>query len=143
MPRIEVELPETFQFRTELPVRISDVNYGGHVGYDRILSFTHEARVQLLAAHGFTELDVEGVGIAVVDVAAAYVAEVKYGMTLSAELAVTAVRPRGFELCYRLSERESGREVARVRTGIVFFDYASGKVARTPPRFRALFAQQS
>ena len=38
------------------------------------------------------------------------------------------------------SERESGREVARGKTGILFFDYAARKPASVPPAFVAKVA---
>ena len=109
------------------------------MGHDHLLAFAHEARVRLLATGGFTELDIDGVGIAVVDVAAVYLGEVKYGMTLTVEVAVMAIRTRSCELYYRIADRDSGRELARVKTGIVFFDYGAGKVVRAPARFREAF----
>ncbi len=44
MPRVELELPERFQFVTEIPLRITDINYGGHLGNDALLSLLHEAQ---------------------------------------------------------------------------------------------------
>ena len=140
MARVEIELPERFDFRTELPVRVTDLNFAGHVGHDRLLSFAHEARAQLFAAHGWSELDVAGVGIVIAEVAAAYRAEAKYGMTLVVEVAVADLRTRACDLYYRLTRQDTGTEVARVRTGIVFRDYGSGKVAHIPEVFRAAFA---
>ena len=46
MARIKVELPELFTFNTTIPIRITDLNYGNHVGNDTILSMIHEACVQ-------------------------------------------------------------------------------------------------
>ena len=139
MSRVEIELPESFQFSTELPVRITDLNYGNHVGHDRLISLTHEARAQLFAAHGWTELDVAGVGIAIADLAAIYRVEVKYGMVVVIEVAVSGLRTRACDLFYRLSRRDTGAEVARVKTGIVFLDYRTGKVAHVPEPFRRAF----
>ena len=48
MPRVKVALPATFPFRTEIPVRITDLNYGGHLGNDALLGLLHEARVHFL-----------------------------------------------------------------------------------------------
>ncbi len=141
MSRVEIELPERFTFSTELPVRITDLNYGNHVGHDRLISLTHEARAQLFARHGWTELDVAGVGIAIADLAAVYRVEVKYGMVLVVEVAVTGLRTRACDLYYRLSRKDTGAEVARVKTGIVFLDYRSGKVAHLPEPFRRAFGE--
>jgi acyl-CoA thioester hydrolase len=143
MPRVVIELPEHFAFRTELPVRITDLNYGGHVGHDAILSLTHEARVQLFVSHGFAELDIGGVGIVIADIAAVYRVEAKYGMVVVIEVAVAGLRTRACNLYYRLTRKDTGQEIARVKTGIVFFDYRTGKVAHMPEIFRAAFAGSS
>ena len=58
MTRIKIELPETYLFSTEIPVRITDLNYGNHLGNDAILSLLHEARVRFLAYYGWTESSV-------------------------------------------------------------------------------------
>ncbi|MCU0364969.1 MAG: hypothetical protein MUE93_04775 [Ignavibacteriaceae bacterium] len=38
MPRIKIETPDKFIFSTEIPIRITDINYGGHLGNDSLLS---------------------------------------------------------------------------------------------------------
>ena len=136
MARVELELPEQFLFRTEIPVRIDDLNYAGHLGNDSVLTIAQEARVRFLGAHGWTELDVEGVGIIMADAAVVYRAEGKYGMVLEVDLAVADVRTRGCDLVYRLQDKATGKEIARVKTGILFFDYSAHKVVSVPARFR-------
>lgn len=140
MARVVVDLPETFSFSTELPVRVTDLNYGAHLGNDAVLQFVHEARVRFLAKHGWTEANVDGPGIIMADAAVVYASEAFWGMTLRVEVAVSDVRSRAFELLYRLTDAATGKEVARAKTGIVFFDYATRKVAQAPAAFKALFA---
>jgi acyl-CoA thioesterase FadM len=53
MPRIKIEMPEHFTYTTEMPVRISDINYGGHLSNDSIVSLIHEARVRFLAQYNY------------------------------------------------------------------------------------------
>ncbi|HZZ85158.1 MAG TPA: thioesterase family protein [Anaeromyxobacteraceae bacterium] len=143
MARVEIELPDQFQFRTEIPIRIGDINYGGHLGNDAVLSIAQEARVRFLRSHGWTELDVQGVGLAMVDAAVVYRAEGLYGMVLGVELAPADVRTRGFDLLYRLSDLAGGGEIARVKTGLVFFDYAARRIVRMPEAFRQVVAPAS
>jgi acyl-CoA thioester hydrolase len=136
MARVEIALPDTFLFRTEIAVRIGDVNYAGHLGNDAVLSIAHEARVRFLAAHGFAELDVAGAGIILTDAALVYRAEGRYGMTLAVEIAPDDVRSRGCDLLYRITDAATGQEIARVKTGLVFFDYAARRVVSMPAAFR-------
>ncbi|HCB15290.1 MAG TPA: thioesterase, partial [Gammaproteobacteria bacterium] len=61
--RIKLDLPADYSFTTELRIRITDVNYGGHLGNDAMLGLLHEARVRFLKHHGFSELDIGGCGL--------------------------------------------------------------------------------
>jgi len=139
MARLRIDLPPVFQFRTELPVRIDDINYGGHLGNDAVLSLLHEARVQMLRVHGWSELDVDGVGMIMSDASIMYKSEAFQGDVLTIEVAVADIAGSGFELIYRVTDKSSGKEVARAKTGLVFFDYVMRKVVPVPDQFRKRF----
>ena len=79
MARIKLELPETYTFSTLLPIRITDLNYGGHVGNDTVVSLLHEARMQYLSHYGYSELDLGGISLIMGDLAIEYKGEVFYG----------------------------------------------------------------
>ncbi|MBM4170107.1 MAG: thioesterase [Ignavibacteria bacterium] len=136
MPRIRLDLPPTFLFSTLIPIRITDINYGGHLGNDSFLTLMHEARVQFLAHYGYTEISIEGESIIMADAAIVYRSEAHYGQQVLVEVAVQDFSTFGCDLIYRLSDHSSGREIARAKTGIVFFDYKKRKPVEVPPRFR-------
>ncbi len=142
MARIKMEYPGDAAFSAEIELRISDINYGGHLGHDSILSLTHEARVRFFRHFGFSELNVDGPGIILSDVAIVYKSESFYGETMIVEVAVCDFVKYGCDLVYRLREKETGREVALAKTGIVFMDYAERKVVPIPGKFKALFKEQ-
>ena len=79
MARIKIDLPDNFSFTTSIQVRITDINYGGHVGNDAILSLVHEARMQFLKQLGYTELEFAGVGLIMADAAIEFRNELFYG----------------------------------------------------------------
>jgi 4-hydroxybenzoyl-CoA thioesterase len=139
MARVKIELPGAFQFKTEIPVRIDDVNYGGHLGNDAVLSILQEARVQMLKAHGWSEVDVDGAGMIMSDAAVMYKSEAFHGDVLTIETAVADVTGTGFDVIYRVVNKASGKEVVRAKTGLVFFDYATRKVVPVPQQFRKRF----
>jgi acyl-CoA thioester hydrolase len=60
MPRIRIDLPEKLITTIKIPVRITDINYGNHVGNNSFVEIIHEARMQFLSQFGFTELDIAG-----------------------------------------------------------------------------------
>lgn len=136
MSRIQLAIPERFAFETRVDIRIGDVNYAGHLGNDAVLRLAHEARLRFLQSLGYPhELSIEGLGIVVADTAICYRAEAFHGEMLRFDLAVDDIGPRGFDLLYQASNDKTGKEVARLKTGLVFFDYESRKLAAMPPAF--------
>lgn len=132
MPRIRVDEPDNYVFSTELPVRISDINYGGHLGHDAVLPFTHEARVRFLDTLDYTEMDFGGPGIVISGVVVEYLNETFYGDTINIKIAVSGIHKNGLDLVYQLKKKNKDIPVARVLTSIIFFDYQIRKVVRTP-----------
>jgi acyl-CoA thioesterase FadM len=136
MARVHLELPPELPFSTEVRVRISDVNYGGHLGNDAVLSLVHEARVRFLAARGYSELDLGGPGILMTDCAVRYLAEGRYGQRIRVEVGAGEFGRSGFDLFYRLVDAQTGERVAEAKTGIVCYDYGARKACRLPPGVR-------
>ena len=137
MARMTIELPERFDFSAELAVRVGDINYGGHLGNDALLSLLQEARLQFLRQHGFSEADAGGAGLIMTDAQVEYRAQAFRGDRLRIEVAAAEPSRCGLALCYRATRLGDGAEIARARTGMVFFDYARQKIARMPEAFRA------
>ena len=139
MTRTRLTLPEEFLFSMEVPVRITDINYGGHMGNDAILSSMHEARVRFLGANGLTEGDVGGCGLIMIDAVIVYRSQAFHGDTLRIDVAAADIGETSFDLYYRLANKKTGTEVARGKTGMAFYDYRAGKLVKAPERFKAAF----
>jgi len=137
MARIKLPSLTRSLFETELTLRVTDMNYGGHLGNEVVLSLAHEGRVRFLRAHGYTELDIGGVGIIMSDAAVVYKSQGRLGEDVRIRIDCQDFHRHGFDMVYQLSERDSGRELARVKTGIVFFDYAVNRIASLPAEFQA------
>ncbi len=69
MARIKIELPEKCIAAFTIPVRITDINYGNHVGNNSLVEIIHEGRMQFLRQHGFTELEAGGSALIMSDLA--------------------------------------------------------------------------
>ncbi|MBT4814742.1 MAG: thioesterase family protein [Lentisphaerae bacterium] len=130
MPRIKLPLPDAFPFRTDLALRVGDINYGGHLGNDAVLALCHEARIRCLEQLGYSEMDIGGVGIIMSDAVVVYRSEGRRGEIARVDVALRELSPRGCDIIYRIAEAESSREIARAKTGIVFYDYTRKKLAR-------------
>ena len=135
MERIKINLPETFTFSTIIKIRITDINYGGHVGNDSFLSLVHEARLQFLASKGFSEMDVMGVGLIMADAAIEFKKEMTYGDTVKISVRATGFDRIGFDIFYLLEVEGEGAilTAGKAKTGMMCFDYANKKKAAIPP----------
>jgi acyl-CoA thioesterase FadM len=138
MSRVRLKLPDRFLFTTEIPLRVSDINYGGHLGNDAVLSLAQEARMRFLCSHGWTEQDVTGVGIIMTDAVVVYRSEAFYGDVLTIDVAVADIGEIGCDFLFRMVNKASGKEIARGKTGIVFFNYANRKPSSVPAEFRSV-----
>ncbi|ODT35471.1 MAG: thioesterase [Sphingobacteriales bacterium 41-5] len=134
MPRVKIQLPEKFSFVTEIPVRITDVNYGGHVGNDSILGILHEARLRFLKHHGYSEMDLGGSGMIMADVAIEFKHEAFYGDTVIASVAANDFQRVSFDIYYKLEKESNGEKltVAIAKTGLVCYNYSSKKNCNLP-----------
>jgi acyl-CoA thioesterase FadM len=128
--RIKVDLPAQFQFQCEIPVRITDVNYGGHVGNDTILTLIHEARMQFLRSAGYTEMEFGGNGMIMADAAIEFKNELFYGDTVIISVATGSISRIGFDLCYKLEKKQGDKMVwvASAKTGMICYDYDRKKI---------------
>ena len=128
-------MPEVLGFHTQIPVRIQDVNYGGHVGNDAILSIIHEARLRFLASFGYVELDkVAQKGLIMADAALVYKGEAFYGDVLNIAVGAGDLSSFGFDIYYRITTTRDEKTIliAEAKSGMIFFDYNERKVARLP-----------
>jgi acyl-CoA thioester hydrolase len=136
MARIKLDMTGVaFGFRTELEVRITDINYGRHVGNDAMLGLLHEARLRYLAHFGFSEEDIGGVGMLMGDAVVQFKAVAFRGDRLAVEVGLADVERRTFDLMYRVVRAGDGAVVALAKTGMVAFDYAANRLADLPAVF--------
>ncbi|MCG2614984.1 thioesterase family protein [Terrimonas sp. NA20] len=134
MARIRLEMPSDYSFSTLIPVRITDINYGGHMGNDAILSLIHEARMQYLRSFGYTELDFAGIALIMADVGIEFKKELFYGDTVNVSVCAGDFTKLSFDLYYKLEKEVDGnwQTVALAKTGMVCYDYAKKKVSALP-----------
>ena len=116
-------------FTTEIPVRIGDINYGGHMGNDRFLLLFHDARLQFLKTFGMSEISIgNGLGLIMTEARIRYLGQVTYGTTLSVSVTPVNVKKIRFTLAYRILD--GSRPVAEGETDLAAFNYQTGKPAR-------------
>lgn len=142
MSKIKIDLPEKFfNVSIQIPVRITDINYGNHVGNDSLVSIIHEARVQFLHHHGFKELNIENaVGLIMSGLMIEFKNECFYKDIIDVKIASSDITRVSFQLFYQLStERNNDKMIiANAKTTMVCFDYKIKKVAAIPVRLKEI-----
>jgi len=127
-------------FKCVLSVRVGDLNYGNHLGNDRLVGFLHEARLQWLASMGCSELDVgDGISLILSELQVSYRAQGFLGDRLSIELRPQPISKARFDLLYTVKRDETNQEetiVATATTTLAFFDYPQQRIARMPATFQ-------
>ncbi len=138
MARIKIVLPEKFSFNCKIPIRITDINYGGHVGNDAFLSIIHEARVQFLQHHGYSEMNLGGASMIMADAAIEFKGELFYGDVVTVSVSATDFSKAGFDLVYLLEKINDGirKTAGTAKTGMICYNYDTKKIIAIPEEVR-------
>ena len=136
MSRIEIELPDRFLFSTDIPIRKSDINGGRHLAFHWVLSFTEEARTRFWKFLGYSEGNMNDVAVITADAGVIYKKQGFYGQILKVEVGLRDFHAKGCDMIFRMSNSETGEEMFRAKTGILFFNYQQQKVVSAPEDFK-------
>lgn len=136
MPRIKIDLPIHPIGIAIIPIRISDINYGNHVGNDAIVSILHDARMQWLRQHNYTEINFAGTGLIMSDLAIEFKQESFYGDMITVTIFCGEIGRVSFELYYQLSVLRDNKHIilANAKTGLVCYDYKNKKTVPIPEK---------
>lgn len=125
--------PFTADHTSRLTVRIGDINYGGHLGHDRLITLLHQARIELLHALGATETDCFGAGLIMRHLTCDYRGEAFLNDTLDIAMRVDNLRNAAYTLQYSVTCQ--GRPIATAAVEMVAYDYQRHKIIALPPAF--------
>lgn len=121
MKKDGIKFPEKVEYTTELPIGIYHINYGNHLGHDSLVSLIHEARIQYLKKHGYSEIDIEKKSMVVIHLEVFYKKPGFHGDKLTFSIAIGQVGHASVELFY-LVKNQNGDEICRASTTHVFAD---------------------
>ena len=140
MSRIKIGIPEKIIASFQIPVRITDINYGNHVGNDAFVRIIHEARMQWLQQYGYTELNIEGTGLIMNGLSVEFKSESFYGDIVEVKIAADEISAVSFYLYYQLSAKRNNEIIllANAKTGILCYDYPTKKVVPIPGQLRKM-----
>jgi acyl-CoA thioesterase FadM len=149
MSKLEIEMPSKYWFSVEIPIRFMDVRNAAVVGtnvshmvFDMYLSLVNEAFDCFLAKYGFSKTNIAGVNLIIPNTSAVYKSEISTGDLVKIEVSPSNFEAKGCDIFFKFSKKEGTIEVADIRLGILFFDYASHKTVPVPEKFHSLFIEK-
>jgi len=116
--RIRLDIPQTVLFSMEISVRVTDINYAGHLGNDRLLVYAQECRSAWFASLGLSELDIDGCDTIMADAALQYINEAFALETLTIDLCLGDTHKYGFDLYYLVHRGDV--QICKMKTAILF-----------------------
>jgi acyl-CoA thioesterase FadM len=149
MERVKLDFPDgALIHRHPLAVRVTDMNYGRHLGHDALVSLLHEARLQALLALDLPEWDLAGYPSVVADLAVQYQSEAHCPEMLVVETAVPMPEGKALTVYHRVLKRDTNDKgeqvVATARLNLLLIDPARGRPVAVPEAVKqALLNAQS
>jgi len=136
MARIRIDLPDTFLFQRDFRVPAELVNSAEHMGGEHMLAIAIETKGEFIKSLGYNgSLDVEGLGLIMADTGVVYFAESDLDDLLRIDVGLSNIANKSAEFIYRVTNVTKGCEAARVKFGILFFDYKAKKAEAIPASF--------
>jgi acyl-CoA thioester hydrolase len=135
MPRTKLtELP-VYKFRYAITLQPRDINYGGHLGVDSLVSIVGTARAYIFKSVGLSELNLgdNKTGMIMTDFVINLKAEGFMFDSLEVYSHVGELTKNGFRFFHKVTRGAS--IIALVESGFLAFDYTAEKVTRVPETF--------
>lgn len=124
---------KTHRFSIPLTVRVIDLNYANHVGYQNYFSFFQEARIAYLNQFEYSEVDIEGHGMIIGEANCRYNQELFLKDNIQVACAVTKLMSKGFVMEYQISK--TNVVCATGHTKNFISNYETKQVIRLPEAF--------
>lgn len=142
MARIKIDVPADNIALINIPVRITDINYGNHVGNDAFVSLIHEARMQWLKQNNYTEMNFAGLSLIMSDLAIEFKNESYYGDVVEIKISAGEISRVSFELYYQLTAKRGNENIllANAKTGMVCYDYQNKKTVSVNDEIKKILA---
>ena len=125
------------KFSTVIDVRISDINYGAHLGNDRYLSIFQDARLHYLKQFGYSELDIgENTSLIMSQAHIDFKAEAFWADRLMVYVRIYKMKSIKFMMEYLMVKIDDQTKViATGYTEMIGFDYQNRNIRKLPMKF--------
>lgn len=128
----KIKLPHSTPFLCTIPCRISDLNYGKHIGHVQYIDILHEARIQFLQSLGGGEADFEGKHLLVTGLQVSYLEEGFYPDSLEVSVYLGEKTRTRIEFIYCVYSTKQKKSLIHAITECVFIEKNTKKISRLP-----------
>lgn len=135
MPRMKLVEQPVYEFRYAITLQPRDINYGGHLGVDSLVSIIGTARAHIFKSAGLSEgnLGDGRTGIIMTDFVVNLKAEGFMFDNLEVYTHIGELTKNGFRFFHKITRGNS--IIALAEMGFLTFDYAARKVTSVPETF--------
>lgn len=123
-------------FETILKVRISDLNYGNHLGNSQMIDLIHEARMQWMSSLKMSEICFFEQSLILKEINVIFKNQAFYEDSIKFKVLLGNSRGVSFDLHYELYHQEKKYKIATAMTQMVFYDYQNQKILRANHSFQ-------
>ena len=123
-------------FSKDFIIRIGEINYIGHMGYDRTLMIFHDARISFFDSLGFSETNIgKETGIIINEAFIKFKKEVFLNDKLKVFISISDIKETSFLMNYSVFRPEDESEVFTGYTKIYAFNYKDKAIVKIPEDF--------
>lgn len=115
----------------DIPVRISDINYGGHLGHAELIKITHQARLKFFSQFNLKEDNIEGAGVIVKSLSVEYKSESFFDDVLHIAVFIKEIDKASCVFFYQIT-KDHNINVASVYETILFMNYETRRLKKVP-----------
>ena len=128
------------KFYIDQEVRVTDINYGQHLGMTQLHGMAHNARCACLRAIGLTELDVGGVGVIVSESNIKFSKECFMGDMLRFIVDFEIISKVQFKCIISVFDMKSNENVAKIEDKMICYDYSRRRPSAIPEGFKSIMS---
>lgn len=138
MARIRIDLPDTFLYQRDFRIPAEYINSADHMGAEYMLTIAVETKAEFIKSLGYaSNMEVEGLGLIMADSGVVYFAESDLDDLLRIDVGLMNIGDKSAEFIYQVTNVTKACVAARVKCGILFFDYEAKKPESIPANFLA------
>lgn len=124
-------------------VRVTDLNYGNHLGLPQVSCMAHNARLCFLKSLGLSEMDIGGCAVMIVASHIELKAESLHGDMLRFFVSIEIISKTKFQCHISVLNPDKDILVATIEDTLVCYDYERKRVVAVPDSFKHLISEVS